>query len=300
MFPAFSSVTLMYILGPGRRSSQQRALALLHILDPTLKGDMGTARLETGDYKWRDDMEPDLVKTIKATLAKWVTATPTFAYDTSKSSDLTLWKIRRENGLKWAHSSQGCEFAKIVYRTYADIFEDVTQDQGRSAFHRCLEKFYMQKRCKEEGELDQLLQVLLGSLCTPCGCTPETVVDCFSFFTTDFYRAVFNFFSTQVRKNPDVKTPDRIKDREDDAKTYYICGSVWKSLHTQAKHKRNAKALLNALDGMTVDGMTAVKLGLPTRHVTMQNRGGLVFASSAYYELMNKIENRFYSTVCFT
>ena len=121
-----------------------------------------------------------------------------------------------------------------------------------------------------------------------------------TFFTLDFYRAVFNFFSMQVRKNPDVKTPDRIKDREDDAKTYYICGSVWKSLHTQAKHKRNAKALLNALDGMTVDGMTAVKLGLPTRHVTMQNRGGLVFASSAYYELMNKIENRFYSTVCFT
>ena len=67
-----------------------------------------------------------------------------------------------------------------------------------------------------------------------------------------------------------------------------------------AKNKCNAKALINALGGMTVDGMTAARLGLSTRHVTMKNRGGLVFASSAYYKLMNKIENRFYSTVCFS
>ena len=186
-----------------------------------------------------------------------------------------------------------------MYRAYADIFANVTEDQGRSTFNQCLEQFYIRKHFKEQGELRQLLQVLLEPLCASCGCTTENVVDCFSFFTLDFYRAVFNFFSMQVRKNPDVKTPERIKDREDDAKTYYICGCVWRSLHTLAKHKCNAKALINALDGMTVDGTTAAKLGLPTRHVTMKNRGGLVFASSAYYKLMNKIENRFYSTVCF-
>ena len=101
---------------------------------------MGTARLETGDYKWRDDMESDLSKTIESECAIWVTATPPASYDTydtSKSADLAFWKVRRENGLKWTYSSQGCEFAKTVYRAYADIFANVTEDQGRSTFNQC-------------------------------------------------------------------------------------------------------------------------------------------------------------------
>ena len=51
-------------IGPGRRSSQQRALVLLNLLDPDLSKAMGTNHLKTGDYQWRDDMEPDLAKTI--------------------------------------------------------------------------------------------------------------------------------------------------------------------------------------------------------------------------------------------
>ena len=81
------------------------------------------------------------------------------------------------------------------------------------------------------------------------------------------------------------------------AKTYYICGVILNFLITLAKRKPNAKELLSALDRLSVDMLTAAKQGLPCRHVTIRSRGGLLFASRQYFELMNKIEDHFYSTV---
>ena len=75
---------------------------------------------------------------------------------------------------------------------------------------------------------------------------------------------------------------------------------MWRSLYTRAKGSTRAKdkeTLISALDNMTISASAAAARGLPTRHVTIKNRGGLVFASVGYYELMCKIEDRFYSTV---
>ena len=69
-------------------------------------------------------------------------------------------------------------------------------------------------------------------------------------------------------------------------------------MQTQCKRKPDAKVLLQTLDNLCIDMFTAAKQNLPTRHVTLKSRGGLIFASKEYYELMEQIEDRFYSTVC--
>ena len=48
-----------------------------------------------------------------------------------------------------------------------------------------------------------------------------------------------------------------------------------------------------------MDARDAVKLDLPTRHVTMRTGGGLSFASHAYYNWFVKVEDRFFCTVRF-
>ena len=210
------------------------------------------------------------------------------------------WKVRRRAGLLWTKSPKVVDFCKYVYQTYAEIFTTVIENQYRDTLHRCLESFYLKKRVAELGVFRGKLQSLLSPLCSLCGCREDNVVDRFSFVHVLVVRAVFKYFGGQVRKTT-TSTPcaPRIKDREDHAKTYYICGCVLKSVKTECKHKPNAKSLLQALSNLTVDMLTASKLGLPTRHVTLKSRGGLMFASTRYYQLMCKIEDKFYSTVCF-
>ena len=58
-----------------------------------------------------------------------------------------------------------------------------------------------------------------------------------------------------------------------------------------------SKKMLTTLNSLTVSAKVAAKLGLHTRHITIKNRGGLLFASQSYYELMSKIEDMFYSTI---
>ena len=283
--------------GPGRRSGQQRAWVLLHLLDPDLSKAMGTNTLTTGDYEWQDSMITSLKKAIVTKLQKWVVHRPPFGYYNDTGSDVPLWLARRQIGLSWAQSNSGIQFAKTAYQAYARIFSAVIKDQSRSTFTRSLENFCQKRQDLERGELCQLQQALLLPIGLRCGCTEANVVDKFSFVTGNLLRAVFEFFSDNVRKVPDIKAPKRHKDREDDAKTYYICGCVWASMLTRAKTKPNAKALIAAMDNMTMSSTAAAKIGLPTRHVTLKNRGGLVFASVEYYQLMCKIEDRFYSTV---
>ena len=66
---------------------------------------------------------------------------------------------------------------------------------------------------------------------------------------------------------------------------------------TIVRHKPDSGKKLKALGNLTVSMLQAAKDGLPTRHVTMKSRGGLMFASADYYQLMCKIEDRFYCTV---
>ena len=90
------------------------------------------------------------------------------------------------------------------------------------------------------------------------------------------------------------------------AKTYYISGVVLRSLRRQAATRKETKKLVAELDTLSVDMRTAVKYCLPTRHVTLKSRGGLLFASKEFYHLIAKVEDRFYGTVrlcliiCFT
>ena len=272
-------------------------MVLLKLLDPALDKAMGTNTLETGDYQWRDDMMPDLVKAIDKKLQKWVTKGPPFCYDASNPADVQLWITRRQHGMDWSKSTSGRQLAKAAYQAYAERFSAVTKDESRSTFHKCLDKFFKQVRTKEQGELQELQKVLLLPIGVLTGCVEANVVDKFSFVTGNFLTAVFDFFASKIKKAPVIKVTKRLKDREDDSKTYYICGVVARSMETRAKNKANAKHFLSALDNLKISADVAAKHGLPTRHVTLRNRGGLIFASANYYLLMCKVEDRFYSTV---
>ena len=288
--------TLTHV-GSGRNSKQQRAMVLLKLLDPALDKAMGTNTLETGDYQWRDDMMADLAKSIDKKLQKWVTKGPPFCYDTNKPADVQLWITRRQHGMEWSKSASARQLAKTAYQAYAERFSAVTKDESRSTFHKCLDKFLKQVRAKEQGELKELQKVLLLPIGLLTGCTEANVIDKFSFVSGNFLSAVFDFFASKIKKAPVMKVTKRLKDREDDSKTYYICGVVARSMETRAKNKANCKQFLSALDNLKISADAAAKHGLPTRHVTLRNRGGLIFASANYYLLMCKVEDRFYSTV---
>ena len=284
------------VTGPGRTSQQQRKLILLELMQPDLKKQLGTNTIDTGDYKWGDHLAEDLSKSVAKYLQEWVPLATELPHGYDEAT-MHLWQRRRQTGLTWAQSSQGRGFEKEVYKTYASVFATVTKDCAASAFCRALEQFYVKKRQKEEGDLRHLFEKLLQPLYSTCACTVDDVFDKLSFISRNVYGAVYVFFSTKVRKVPEATLVKRIKDREDDAKTYYICGCVLRSLQTQVKRKKNQKELTASLDALIVDSKVAAKLGLPTRHVTIKNRGGLQFASKEYYDLMCKIEMRFYSTV---
>lgn len=284
------------VSGPGRASQQQRRMILLELMDPNLKKQLGKSTIETGDYNWGEHLSEDLYESVIKYLNKCVPLTHElpFGYDTTTTH---LWGRRRQAGLTWAQSTQGRSFAQEVYKTYVTVFASVTKDCAESAFTQALEQFCVKKRLKEEGDLRQRFSTLLQPLYSSCICTAENVFDKFSFISRNLYHAVFDFFTIKVRNVPEVKIVKRIKDREDDAKTYYICGCVLRSLRTQVKRKTKKQELLASLDALTVDSKVAAKLGLPTRHVAIRNRGGLQFASKEYYNLMCKIEMRFYSTL---
>lgn len=86
---------------------------------------------------------------------------------------------------------------------------------GQNQFVKVLESFFATKRVHEEGDLRDRLEQLLEPLCPICECSTSDVVDCLSFVTRIFHRAVFDFFGSQVRKTPNSKPPKRKKDRED-------------------------------------------------------------------------------------
>ena len=190
-------------------------------MDPSIGQLFGTKTLETGDYKWRDDMTPGLRDAIAKRIDKWTTKTtePPFRYDPKIESDMALWKVRRKAAMLWVKSDAATDFAKHVYKVYADIFSALIKDQGNNArrlpnynmkqtcimrptpdhadqnqFVKVLESFYAKKRVREEGDLDERLQKLLTPLCPICECTTSDVVDCLSFVTKIFQRAVFNFW----------------------------------------------------------------------------------------------------------
>ena len=80
------------------------------------------------------------------------------------------------------------------------------------------------------------------------------------------------------------------------AKTYYLCGCVYRSIKDIIARRKN-KDQLRFLDPFVVDSGTAARCGLPTRHVTMRTGGGLVFASAEYYKVFCKMEDYFFCTV---
>lgn len=202
----------------GLRSSQQKALKLLEMMDPSIRQHLGTKAIETGDYKWREDMRPGLSEAITKRIDEWATKMhePPFRYNPKKESDMALWKVRRQAGMLWVKSEPAADFAKHVYNVYADIFSALIKDQGQNQFVKVLESFFAKKEVHEKGDLRERLQKLLEPLCPICECAPSDVVDCLSFVTGIFRRAVFDFFGSQVRKTPNSKpATKRKKDRED-------------------------------------------------------------------------------------
>ena len=115
------------IKGRGRQSTQQRKMALLELMVPSLKIQLGTNTIETGDFKWRDHLGVDLGKAVSKYLTKWVPLPdePPFCYD---STTIKLWQRRRQAGLQWVQSAQGYAFSRVVYKTYAAAFAAVTKD----------------------------------------------------------------------------------------------------------------------------------------------------------------------------
>ena len=83
------------------------------------------------------------------------------------------------------------------------------------------------------------------------------------------------------------------------AKTYYISGVVLLSLRREAARRKETKTMVAELDNLSVGMRTAVKECLPTRHVTLKSRGGLLFVCTEFYHVIAKVEDRFYDTVCF-
>lgn len=211
-------IMIAQIAGAGMRSHQQKALKLLHLMDPDLVAQLGRQTLATGDFTWKDSMLPELRLAIDAMVDKWVIDLPPYGYDTTKPADMKLWDTRRQTGLIWVKSQDVLDFGKYMYRTYSSIFSDVTTNKKRSALNACLESFFVKKRVVEEGDFRDKLKVLLAPLCSLCSCNKENVLDRFSFVVGVMKRAVFDFFSQRVRDSSVKPIPasPRIKDREDE------------------------------------------------------------------------------------
>ena len=83
----------------------------------------------------------------------------------------------------------------------------------------------------------------------------------------------------------------------DQAKTYYISGVLLRHVKNQIMRRKDADVWLRHFNDMHVDSISAQKLGLPTRHVTLKTGGGLLFASPSFYDVVNKMEDHFFCTV---
>ena len=244
-------------------------------------------------------MTKGLTDAIQTDVRDWVpdSDSPPYGYDVSKSLDLWLWQVRLKTGLSWVKSAAAHEFAKHLYKVHSDIFTSALKPQeDHTTITKCLDQYYYQRHMVEEGVIRDRLRELLIPFSVDCAVDGD-VVDCFSFITRVLLGAVFRFFVSQVRCCPlKANFAQRFKDREDMAKTYYLCGCVYNSIH-KIIARRKCKDQLRWLESFVVDSAVAAKFGLPTRHVTMRTGGGLVFASPKYYKVFSKMEDYFYCTV---
>ena len=289
--------------GDGFRSAQQRAFRLLTLMDPTLGEALGKKeQIKTGDYVWCEDKRVSLAGMIRARLDKWVRARPPFGYNEAKAKDMWFWETLRNAGLKWANSTDAIDFAIVVYKLYAVAFSEAIDNADRFTVDKCLESFFTKRRNAEKGVIHEetvrrLMSIVEGDVAVVT--QGRNIVDCFSFVVREMLGGVFDFFKSQVRVRDRPVMSRRFKDREDMAKTYYLCGCVYHSVHNiveRRKGKDTDRQLL-CLETLCVDSDTAAKQGLPTRHVTLKTGGGLVFASKGFYEVFSQMEDFFYCTV---
>ena len=262
-------------------------------MDPSLSAS-GKQVIQTADFNWHDGMQAGLRQAIVERVDKWVEAEaePPYCYDISDEEDMRMWVRRRADGMRWVTSRQGFEFAKRLYCEHATIFSSTIK--SRANVKTALEQYYKERRNMEQCKMRQELEQLLKCIATG----DDDVVDSFSFVVRVLLKAVFLFFREQVRSSPAAPAKEpRFIDREDMAKTYYLCGCVLHSVRGVLSRGKKRKLLLPFLNGFTVDASAAAQLGLPTRHVTMRTGGGLSFASKAYYLWFSKLEDRFFCTV---
>ena len=122
---------------------------------------------------------------------------------------------------------------------------------------KLLDSYYSKRHSMEKGDIRDQLKILL----TPIAVGDGDVVDSFSFVVQGLLVSVFNFFGAQVRARVPAKTKPRYKDREDMAKSYYLCGVVILAVRNLVKKKKNADYLA-ALSHFTIDRDVAVRVCL--------------------------------------
>ena len=200
-------------------------------------------------------MFDDLIAQIESDVAKWVPTEmqPPYGYNINDASEMKVWQQRRRAALSWVKSVSCHKFAKGLYNKHCEIFTESLQ--AGTDVHKILDQYNAKRHHMESvairGQLANLLQ--------PVHVGKGDVVDAFSFIVHVLLESVFVFFGSQVRAKADVKPEARFKDREDMAKTYYLCGVVLISVRNRVKSRKNAK-YVEALSHFTVDGDSAVRV----------------------------------------
>ena len=238
----------------GLRSPQQRALTLLEKLDTQLSSALGKKTLKTGDFTWRADMFGNLIERINTDIAKWVTCgILPYRYDKDNVEDMQLWNARRKVGLEWVKSAAAHKFAKSLYQRHCEVFKSLMD--GGINIKKVLHKFYAKRHTMERSGA---IRKEITELLTPIAVGDGDVMDSFSFVIQQLMDSVFEYFTSQVAVRVPLRTAPRYKDREDKAKTYYLCGVVILSVRNLAKKKKN-KDCLAALSQFTVERSVAVR-----------------------------------------
>ena len=186
--------------------------------------------------------------TTSSYLAKWVAVRPPYPYDEGSGKDMWFWQELRQSGLKWVRSLSGRQFAVGVYQKYEAAFTDAVKNSDGKSVQTCLEAFYEQRVKTERQHIRAAAKESLLTHTTGCEnvqiCVQgRDIVDCFSFVVRPLQRAIFQFFGEQVRvsKEP-TKRPQRFKDREDHAKTYYVGGCVLNDVKKLVKRRSGKDA----------------------------------------------------------
>lgn len=242
-----------YTAGPGLKSSQQKARRLLELMDPELS--LGQKKnLQTGNYAWQPGMFDGLIAQITTDVAKWVPteAEPPYGYNTKDANEMKVWQQRRRAALSWVKSIACHKFAKGLYMLHSEIFKESIG--AGTDVHKILHQYNAKRHFMESVTIREELATLLQ----PVHAGEGDVVDKFAFIIHVLLESVYVFFGSQVRATADVKPVARFKDREDLAKTYYLCGVVLISVRNLVKKRKNAK-YLEALSHFTVDGDAAVR-----------------------------------------